>query len=313
MSSNEKSTSSLPTRQQLLAWERECAKLEAEFEAMKIRHAAEEKALKEQLTKFGKFVELGKVLAEMDMLREEPETAAATVTDKPDVPAVERPAKKEIAKRRSGGKSWTATIRRIVNARGSYMSYAEVKDEVAKTHLGETLKRTEKAFYGGIKKLCDRGELVKHNGHLFAPKAYQEFMEDLRAGRVEDLQDTRGPDGGRSPNEIAIERFLVRHPNGATTGQIVYHLLNDPPADLEVTTNKKSIYNLLSRQKKNGALIKRGERYYLPKDEAPGPNGSSASSVTMNDGNGTPLFSSRQGSSPSSSASPSAISAHPAE
>ena len=95
------------------------------------------------------------------------------------------------------------------------MSYYELKAEVRKTHLGETLERTEKAFYGSIKKLADTGTLIKYNGWIFSPIVYKRFLDDLSAGRAVDLPAPVVA-GSESPNEIAVGRYLSRRPDGAT-------------------------------------------------------------------------------------------------
>lgn len=123
-----------------------------------------------------------------------------------------------------------------------------------------------------------------------------------------------GP-SGESPNKVAVVRFLKTKANGATTAEIVRHILTDPPSDLAVTKNRNSIYNLLARMRKDEELVRRGDRYYLPrpKDEAPDPEGSSASTVHRDAGRGDPVSTSGNGSHQLFAALPGASPAEPGQ
>ncbi len=307
--SDEKSTRILPTREEVLRWQEELERLKEEEAAMKARHAAEERTIRERRTKLNKFVEYGMALVDMDAqsepepISEGPSKPVVTLTRKKLKKLRGRPARKR-------SKTWNATIKRIVVSSGRGMTYKEVKEEVAKTHLGETLRKTEKAFYGSIGKLSESDEIIKHHGRLYSPKAYHQFMQDVAAGRAIDTPAPSTSGSGESPNEIAIERFLGGCPDGATTSEILDNLLNNPPADLAVTKNRNSIYNLLVRQRKNGKLIRRGTRYYLPHQENEAP-GSQEPSAPDHHGGGNGTSPSSGGSA--SAARPGATPAHPGE
>ena len=210
------------------------------------------------------------------------------------------------------GKTWTATILKIVEKAERGMTYHELKEEIGKTHLGDKLRQTDKAFYSGIWKLVIKGEIVRYRGRAFSPAAYDAFKDDVANGLVDDLPET-GASGRRSPNEIAIERFLASRGNGATTKEIVDGLANDPPSDLAVTKNRTTIYNLLSRYKKNNRLIERDGRYFLPSssNETPGSNEPGATNHNRG-GNGTSPSSGGRDQN-SLAALPGAIPAHPGE
>lgn len=259
---------------------------------MKARHAAEEKIARDRRSKLEKLVQYGMALVDMGALSEpQPATEITAATVSAPAKPKTKTRKRHARGPRRGGKTWTATIKRIVTKSGRGMTYAEVKAELKNTHLASTLIRTDKAFYTSIGKLSERGDIVKYHGRVYAPKVYQQFMKDVAAGRVIDEPATFMT-GIESPNEIAIERFLKARPGGATTSEIVGSLLNDPPADLNVTKNRNSIYNLLKRQIDNGKLIRRGDRYYLPvpKAEAPGSEEPSAPDH-KGDENGNPSLS----------------------
>ena len=148
----DKSTSKLPTRQEVIGWQEELERLKEEEAAMKARHAVEERAIRERRTMLNKFVEYGMALVDMDA-QSEPEPISEGPS-KPVVTLTRKKLKKPRARpARKRSKTWNATIKRIVASSGRGMTYREVKEEVAKTHLGETLRKTEKAFYGSIGKL----------------------------------------------------------------------------------------------------------------------------------------------------------------
>lgn len=239
---------------------------------MKARHAEEEARIKNKRTRLNKLIEAA--AAFMDAMNDE---SPVEVDEKPvavNLPEVEKPqvpSKSEIARpatRRAGNQTWTATIHRVIQDEGRGLTYQELKEGLLKTHLGETLQRTDKAFYGGIAKLESRQMIIKHNGRLFSPSGYKRFMDDVAAGRVEDTPYVAASNSWQvSPNEEAVTRLLSRHPKGLTTSEIVESLLNDPPPDLAVTKNRNSLYNLLARERERGNLVKEGDTYSLPLPE----------------------------------------------
>ena len=301
-----------PTIEDVHRWVRKLERLKAEDAEMKIRHQAEEKDLRTIVDKLDNLIAAAAAFIEVDVEKEsEPPSMmrakAPEVTPAASVaPAVKR-------HRRPKGKTWTATILKIVEKAERGMTYHELKEEIGKTHLGDKLRQTDKAFYSGIWKLVNKGKIVRYRGWAFSPAAYDAFKDDVDNGLVDDLPET-GASGRQSPNEIAVERFLASRPNGATTKEIADGLVNDPPSDLEVTDNRTSIYNLLSRHKKNKRLIERDGRYFLPSSSNETP-GSLEPGATNNHGggNGTSPSSGSGGTSPSLAALPGAILAHPGE
>lgn len=313
MSENETTSVNLPTTDDVRRWLERLDRLKAGEAEMKARHTAEEKVLKMKLTRLDKLIAAASafVEAEAEVKSEQSPKPHAEELATVHVPSTSTPSAKT-GRQRAKNKTWTATILKIVKKAGRGMTYGELKEEIAQTHLGETLKRTEKAFYGGIGKLAKNDKIIKHKGRVFTQSVYRQFMEDVTAGRAVDFPTPSS--GGESPNEIAVERLLSSRPDGATASEIVVSLLVNPPPDLAVTKNRNSIYNLLTRQRKRGKLIRRGNRYYLsaPKDEA---LGSSEPSATNNHGggNGGLPSSGGGGTSTSLAALPGAIPAHPGE
>lgn len=288
-SRNESSSINLPTREDVLGWKEALDRLKVEESEMKARHAAEEKAIRNHRAKLDKLVEYGMQLVDLDALPTEPTLVPELAPDPAPNLHEEKPAPTAIRMHRGRGKTWTATIKKAVIDGDRPMTYSEVKEAIGETHLGETLRRTDKAFYGGLSKLSGKGEIIKHRGHMFSPKAYQRFMDDVNAGRIEDFPDSPFSSSGPSPNEIAVERFLARRPGGATTVEIVNDLLTNPPEDLEVTTNRTSIYNLLNRHWRSGKLIRHGDRYSLPSAKNKAPDSEEPSALESG-GADTPPF-----------------------
>lgn len=252
MSGDGRKSNNLPTEGDLRLWKAELSGLEAEEAKMKERHAAEERALKAKINGFRKLVSAGEAFVGLDLNIEQPVNRSA---DKTPARAVSRKAPLR-------DKSWTATIEKIALRADRGLEYSELREEIGKTHLAAKLKKSDKGFYGAIGKLAERDAIFKHNGRVFSPGAYKRFMADVADGRVQDINYS-AHFGRGSPNKTAIKEILSQCPDGATTGEIVDTLLNNPPAHLDVSKNKNSLYNLLSNMHRDDELIKRGDRYYL--------------------------------------------------
>ncbi|TPK73975.1 hypothetical protein FJ930_07940 [Mesorhizobium sp. B2-4-15] len=262
-----------PTHADVRKWQAQLEQLVTEESAMKARHAEEEARIKNKRTRLNKLIEAASAF--MDAMDDEspvsiddekPGAASVPEPEKPQVPS--KSAIATPATRRASNQTWTATIHRVIQDEGRGLTYQELKEGLLKTHLGETLQRTDKAFYGGIAKLESRQMIVKHNGRLFSPSGYKRFMNDVAAGLVEDTPYTAASNSWQmSPNEAAVARLLSLHPKGLTTSEIVESLLNDPPPDLAVTKNRNSLYNLLARERERGNLVKEGDTYSLPLPE----------------------------------------------
>src|SRR5262249_39070215 len=112
-------------------------------------------------------------------------------------------------------------------------------------------------------------QLVRHNGWLFTPAAHKKFMEDVAAGRAEDVEPrTRGQ---HSPVGEAVKAFLQSRPNGATSAEIVQELKKNPELAGTLERNKTHIYNVLSRLVDRDCQVVKGgmkgeQRYFLAPD-----------------------------------------------
>ncbi|MER9971127.1 hypothetical protein [Mesorhizobium sp. M0060] len=72
------------------------------------------------------------------------------------------------------------------------------------------------------------------------------------------------PHPRRSPMGDEVKRFLKTQTNGATSGQIIDHLLQSQEFQEGVQRNRNRVYNVLSRLEKNHELRKIEGSYYLP-------------------------------------------------
>ena len=279
MREHSESQFNLPTIEDVHRWGRNLERLKAEEAGMKKRHQAEEKALRTRVDKLGNLIAAATAFIEVgvEMEFEHPSIMRAKAPEVTPAASVEHAVTRH---RHPSGKTWTETILKIVEKADRGMTYHELKEEISKTHLGDKLQQTEKAFYGGVWKLVNKGKIVRYRGRAFSPGAYDAFKDDVGNGLVDDIPET-GPSGRRSPNEIAVERFLASRGNGATTKEIVDGLVNDPPSDLAVTKNRTTIYNLLSRYKKNNRLIKRDGRYFLPSSSNETPDSNDPGEMKM--------------------------------
>ncbi len=286
-------TPKLPTAEDVAQWRAELEALEAYEAEMKARHAAEEKAVRDKRTKLNRLVAAGSALVGLE---DKPQPKAATVGQTVPQHDVVPGTRMKRRKRQKSVQTWRATIYKIIKEAGRPIPYAELKEAVAQTHLGERLEETDKSFYGSLRRLDRDGKIVRHNGRAFLPEAYRQFMEDVKAGRAVD-----GPIGGLpgrgSPNFDAIRDFLAERPNGATGKEILDSLLNEPPKHLDVSRNRGSLQNALTKMRDRTEIEKRGDRYYLPraKSEAPDPAGPSASQSHHNDEGGTSSSSGSEG------------------
>ena len=256
----------LPTLGDLRRWRKE-----------RERMMAAEKDLKRRRLALDKFIEAGEAVISAHAAPEPSDSAQLhKEAEGPVKPATQRV-------RRKRGKTWTAVILKIVTASDRGITYPEMKEEVEKTHLGETLQKTDKALYGGVGRLAEKGEIIKHKGRIYSRKAYAQFQRDIAAGTaVDDWAPVQTHD---SPAKIAIFDFLRSRSRGATTAQIISALRMNPNTKEAVERNKTPVYNLLARLVRRAELIKQGKVYRVPEPKNEAPD-SSESSATPHNGSG---------------------------
>ncbi len=196
----------------------------------------------------------------------------------------------KVDRRKFPKSEWKIIIREIALTSDHPVPYAEARDEIMKTHLGEKLQQSEKGFYHAISNLSRAGDIVAYKGHLFSPEMYAKFKSDLAAGLVKDL---RIPNAAhRSPMGDAIKQMMQTRPNGAESGHIIWELRKNPEFAAIIEKNKTHPYNVLARLTKTGELIKKGKRYYWPvrKDEAPPVVSTEGASTITGEGETPSLF-----------------------
>lgn len=219
------------------------------------------------------FEDIEDLISDVEGLDGEP--TRQDVDPAPVKPIAPKPASSKPAKRAPRGR-WTTTIKKLIDKAGRPVVYSELREMLMDTPLAEKLRETEKSFYGAIGRLAHSGKIVREDGYLFAPSVYRKYKADLAAGTVEPLQKEHRP-GHASPAADHIKSYLRTRPlHGATSAEIIEHLLTTDVGE-SVERNRTFAYNVLSRLRQRGELIKSGSYYRLPdqNDEAPDDAGAS--------------------------------------
>jgi hypothetical protein len=231
---------------------------------------AERKTRREALTAKRKMIhellaELGKVVPESVEYRASQDVAKQVGK----VTIVRRPRRGNID---VGGATWLTEIARILADEKDGVTYDDLRAGIDLGPLADRLRQSDKGLYGGVGKLEAKRELFKHNGRLFSPENYNDFMRRLKAGLVEDVQY---PSQQARPSPIgdAILAFINANPAGVESGQIVDELRRNPAFADVVTRNSTAAYNVLKRLLDRSQIRKEG-RLYLPKENEPPLGGS---------------------------------------
>jgi hypothetical protein len=141
------------------------------------------------------------------------------------------------------------------------MPYSELRSELAKTHLGQKLKRTDKSFYGGLLKLETTGLAKRHGGRAATVEVFQRFMDDVKSGRAKDEPIQNRGENSRSPAKAAL--FEVLRISGSATASELITMLT-PRLHLATRNSKTSIYNLIARLVKREELVRSGSIISFP-------------------------------------------------
>jgi hypothetical protein len=161
---------------------------------------------------------------------------------------------------------WTATMLQIVRDANRPLTYAELKAEIAKTHLGPRLLRTDKSFYGAIGKLETREAAVRHGGRISTPEVYERYMRDVAAGLVKDEPILNSGGERVSPTKTAVLEFLGDNVRGAKISEIITDLEKRPELNLPGNKNgKTAVYNLIARLVRREVLVREGDLIRLPR------------------------------------------------
>lgn len=167
----------------------------------------------------------------------------------------------EIGRVRRHAKGWPKTIVDLLGTFPHGATRIQLRDAVAKTHLGPRLQETNAAFYGSIDKLKARNTIVDHEGRLFLPFLLKRYLQDVQAGRIAELPPTKPPSRHAS---IGLVLDFIRRHGSAESRELVELLVSNPLAGIN---NRNSVYNLLSRMVQKGSLMKAGNTYTLPSNE----------------------------------------------
>ncbi|HEY9012021.1 MAG TPA: hypothetical protein VIN06_13480 [Devosia sp.] len=153
--------------------------------------------------------------------------------------------------------SWTFEIGRVLANADKGLTLSEIKEALQQTHLAERTRTNPNGFYNGVDRLEKAGEVVKYKGRVFATARYEEFMERVKRGEVEDLS---GEDD-KQTIAAALVDIISRHPNGIVAGDIVAEASKPP-----ISASAASVYNNLSKVYAR-KLVRRDSGTYYPLNE----------------------------------------------
>ena len=157
-------------------------------------------------------------------------------------------AKKNTITKRAGKDTWTYTILKIITEADHGLTHREVKEKIRKTSLAERLESSEQGFYNAVLRLADRDEkIVRHNGRLFTPKAYEQFQKDVKAGLIKDEKPIHSKHPHRSPIGEAITEYLNKiYPRSVNAKELEKEMMKTPAFHKSLKHNSH-LYNVLSR------------------------------------------------------------------
>ncbi|MFH1159258.1 MAG: hypothetical protein V1721_10345 [Pseudomonadota bacterium] len=150
--------------------------------------------------------------------------------------------------KRAGKDTWTYTILKIITEANHGLTYREVKEKIRKTSLAKRLESSEQGFYNAILRLADRDEkIVRHNGRLFTPEAYERFQKDVAAGLIKDEKPLHSGHPHRSPMGEAITEYLNKiYPRSVNSKELEKEMMKTPDFHQSLR-HKTHLYNVLSR------------------------------------------------------------------
>ena len=115
------------------------------------------------------------------------------------------------------------------------MTYRDLEEELRKKGFGEKLAGNTKPHYGAIQRLREAGYCQSHKGRFATPGNLKKYLEDVAAGRAEDVFAPQL----RNKWAEAILLFLEGRPDGATTREVIEHLNTLP----EFVTETKGFHD----------------------------------------------------------------------
>jgi len=82
--------------------------------------------------------------------------------------------------------SYVQAVRQITNASELGLAPFEAKAALMQTSFAARLGKSDKGFYHAIERLAERGEIIRHNGRIFSPDAYEKFKKAVASGKIKD-------------------------------------------------------------------------------------------------------------------------------
>jgi hypothetical protein len=149
--------------------------------------------------------------------------------------------------------SWTETVYRVVIAADRLMTMDELRDAVGKA------RTLEKAWISGVQRLKDSGHVVSYKWRIGTPAARQRFLEEVAAGRTQDIPAVRH----RSRWGAAICALLKHSARDLRAHEISLELRKDPELAHKLSRNRYQIYQTLRALVTAGRVNKQGKVYRL--------------------------------------------------
>ena len=159
---------------------------------------------------------------------------------------------------------WRAEIQRIVLQSERGLTNDQVKAEIRKTELSSQLDSRDFArkYYNAVTALDKKGIVVYRDQRVYSPRAYEQYVEDLKAGRVVDEKTVAK--GHFSPMGAEIIRIVGESRIGLRRYDLVAELDKNPLFSESMAKHPSYIYNVLSKLIVRNRLEKVGDIYRIP-------------------------------------------------
>lgn len=158
---------------------------------------------------------------------------------------------------------WIDAIRTWISAAPLGVTHPELRAQIdAHPALSTRFTQSDKGYYGSIARLAAKREIIKHNGRLFTPDAFERFKGEVAAGKVEDEPPVTT---AHSPMGEAILDIVGRSAPGGILGKdIINELRRDPEFNAALTPHHTGAYNIIARLVKRNQILRRDDGLCLP-------------------------------------------------
>jgi hypothetical protein len=165
--------------------------------------------------------------------------------------------------------SWVEAIRTWITAAHSGISYPELRAVIdASPAFSKRFNLSDKGYYNALSRLVGRNELVRHNGRLFSPNAFESYRKAVALGHIEDAPPPIS--GAYSPMGEAILDIVYRCSNTGVLGKdILQELRNDPEFNAALTPHSTGGYNIIARLVKRHQILRREDGLCFPGNKFP--------------------------------------------